>query len=210
MAYTLYSYWRSSASWRVRIALHLKGLEYVYVPVNLLRGEQRGDEHRARNPMAQVPSLDFGDLLLNQSVAILEALDERHPEPPLLPSDWADRARARALAEMINAGIQPLQNLRITKHIASLGGDKQAWGREVIQDGLAAVQDVAQASAGRYLVGNRPTVADLHLVPQLYNARRFGCDLDSLPLLTAIEARCEALPAFAAAHPDRQPDAVET
>ena len=205
----LYGYWRSSCTWRVRIALAWKGLEFDNRPVNLRAGEQGSDEHRGRSPMAQVPVLVWRGQTMTQSMAILEALEEAQPEPPLLPSSWADRAQARALAEIINAGIQPLQNLSVSRAVQDLGGDPQAWGRDVIQRGLAALQADAQSSAGRFLVGDAPSFADCCLVPQLYNARRHGCDLTDFDLLLAVEARCASLPAFDAAHPDRQPDAPE-
>lgn len=206
---TLYAYWRSSASWRVRIALNLKGVEARIVPVNLLKSEQKGDTHRGRSPLGQVPVLELDDgTQLTQSLAIVQYLDALQPEPPLVPVAALERARAWALAEVVNAGIQPLQNLSVLAAVDAMGGDRKAWGQKVIGDGLHALQSLATPHAGDFLVGDRPTVADLCLVPQLYNARRFGVDLDALPLLTAIEARCEALPAFQAAHPDRQPDAI--
>ncbi|MCB9675970.1 MAG: maleylacetoacetate isomerase [Alphaproteobacteria bacterium] len=204
----LYSYWRSSASWRVRIGLALKGLPYAYEAVDLLASQQKADAHAARNPMRQVPVLELDDgTRLTQSLAILGYLDHLRPDPPLYPVDALERAHAVALAEIVNAGIQPLQNLTVLGRIEALGGDKLVWGRDVIQSGLEALQAAAAPHAGTFLVGDAPTVADLCLVPQLYNARRFACDLDRLGLLTTIEARCAALPAFQAAHPDQQPDA---
>ncbi len=205
----LYGYWRSSSAWRVRIALALKGVDYTYVPVNLLRGDQTGEAHRARNPMAQVPVLELptGERLV-QSMAIVDHLEQRWPDPPLFPSDPIARANAFALAELVNSGIQPLQNLAVLRQVEALGADRIAWGKGVIERGLAAFQQQARSTAGRYCVGDEVTVADLFLVPQLYNARRFGCDLEPLGLLTAIEARLVELPPFVQAHPDAQPDAV--
>ncbi len=211
----LYGYWRSSSAWRVRIGLGLKGIDYVNEPVHLVAdgGRQHSASHLARNPMAQVPVLevehDGTTVYLSQSLAILTYLDAVQPAPPLVPSEPLARARAWQYAEVINAGIQPLQNLAVLKRIEALGGDRGAWGRRVIDRGLVAIE---QQLSGRtaFLVGDHPTVADLCLVPQLYNARRFGLDLESYPALLAIEARCQALPAFEAAHPDRQPDAVLT
>ncbi|MCB9679887.1 MAG: maleylacetoacetate isomerase [Alphaproteobacteria bacterium] len=208
----LYGYWRSSSAWRVRLGLHLKGLPFTYVPVHLVQAEQRADAHRARNPMAQVPVLevevDGRPVHLSQSLAILAWLDEAFPEaPPLLPDAALDRARARQYAEVVNAGIQPLQNLAVLQQIEALGGDRQAWGRQVIADGLRALEAMVAGPGVTYMVGDRPTVADVCLVPQLYNARRFDVALDAYPTLLAIEARCAALPAFVAAHPDQQPDA---
>lgn len=206
----LYSYWRSSSAWRVRIVLHLKKLPFEIVPVHLVRdgGEQLADAHRARNPMAQVPVLELDDgSRLTQSVAIAEFLDETVPAPALLPAGAADRAHVRQLVEVVNSGIQPLQNLAVLKGIDAAGGDRAAWGRRVIDQGLAALQVLAADRAGDFLFGDAPGLADAFLVPQLYNARRFGCDLGDLDLLLGVEARCAALPAFAQAHPDAQPDA---
>jgi maleylpyruvate isomerase len=204
----LYGYWRSSSSWRVRIVLGLKGLAFDNVPVHLLQGAQSGDEHRARNPLQQVPVLTLDDgTHLVQSVAIMEYLNEVHPTPPLLPSTPLGRARVRALVETINSGIQPLQNLATMKHVKSLGADDKAWSRHFIGKGLAALQELARPHAGRYLCGDDVTLADCCLVPQLFGARRFGVELDALPLLVDIEARLKLLPAVQAADPLAQPDA---
>ncbi len=212
MKLVLHSYWRSSASQRVRIGLGLKGLSYDYVAVHIVHRDQFTDAYTARNPMAQVPTLELTEddgtvHALVQSLPILEFLDERFPQPPLLPADRFARARARALAEVINSGIQPMQNLSTTKRIKELGGDDQAWVRPFIATGLAAYQRLAADSAGAFSVGDSPTIADCCLVPQLASARRFEVSLEPFAALTAIEARCLALPAFAAAQPDRQPDA---
>jgi maleylpyruvate isomerase len=205
----LYAYWRSSASWRVRIALAMKGIVPEIVVVNLLEGEQREGAHRARSPLGQVPVMELPDgTQLTQSLAIVRYLDQVVPEPPLVPRDPVAGARAWALAEVVNAGIQPLQNLSLLGAVTALGADKKAWGAKVIREGLVALQQLATPHAGDFLVGDAPSVADLCLVPQLYNARRFGVELDDLLLLTQVEARCEALAAFAVAHPDHQPDAV--
>lgn len=213
----LYGYWRSSASWRVRIGLALKGLDVEIVPVHLVRdgGEQHGDDHAARNPLHQVPVLevpspDAADprpIHLTQSLAILAWLDATHPEPRLIPEDPFGRARAWQLAEVVNSGIQPLQNLNVLQRLAALGVDEKAWARDAIARGLTALEALVADVESPFLVGATPTIADLCLVPQLYNARRFGIDLSTCPTLTRVEANCEALPAFAAAHPDRQPDA---
>ncbi|AKU93059.1 maleylacetoacetate isomerase [Vulgatibacter incomptus] len=209
----LHGYWRSSASWRVRIALAHKGLAYEYVPVHLVRGggEQHSEAHRAKNPMAQVPVLELDDgTMLSQSLAIIEWLEETHPTPPLLPKDPVARARARQLAEMVNAGIQPLQNIGVQQHLVSLGlgVDEKAWTVHWIRRGLGALEAVAKNTAGRFCVGDAVSVADACLVPQLYGARRFAIDVADYPTLARIEEACAALPAFAAAHADRQPDAV--
>ncbi|HVV86672.1 MAG TPA: maleylacetoacetate isomerase [Kofleriaceae bacterium] len=217
-ALRLHSYWRSSASYRVRIGLGLKQLAYDYVAVDIVRGGAQGkggqhdDAYRALNPMGQVPTLEIADdgaapLHLVQSLAILEYLDERWPAPPLLPATREARAQARALAEIVNAGIQPHQNVTTLRKVKALGGDDAAWIVDFVRAGLTAFDAQAASSAGRFCVGDAPTVADCCLVPQLYSARRFGVDPAAWPRLAAIDAACAALPAFAAAHPDRQPDA---
>lgn len=210
----LYNYWRSSASWRVRIGLAHKGLAYEYVPVHLVKdgGQQNAPGYREKNPMRTVPLLEWEEggqtLRLSQSLAILEYLEEAHPAPPLYPQDALGRARARMLAEMINSGIQPLQNLAVLQRVkGELHGDEKAWAAHWIERGLAAFQASVAPLAGTFCLGDQLSVADVCLVPQLYGARRFGVDLAPFGLLTRIEAACNALPAFQAAHPDRQPDA---
>jgi maleylpyruvate isomerase len=212
---TLYGYWRSSCSWRVRIALAYKGAPHAYRPVNLVRdgGEQLRDDYRTKNPMAQVPLLEFeqGGAVrrVSQSVAIIELLEDLFPAPPLLPADPYLRAKARQLAEMINSGTQPMQNTATLKCVRDeLGGDEKAFARRFIASGLAAFQAAASELSGRFCVGDQVTVADVFLVPQLYNARRYEVDLAPLSTLTRIEAACMELPAFQAAHADRQVDAV--
>jgi maleylpyruvate isomerase len=213
MKITLHSYWRSSASHRVRIGLGLKELAYDYVAVNILEGAQGSDAYRAKNPMAQVPTLEITDdrgetIRLTQSVAILEYLDERWPEHPLLPRDAYLRAKTRALVEIVNAGVQPLHNLAVLRKIKKLGADEVGWARGFVAAGLAAFAQVSDAIAGTFSVGDAPTIADIYLLPQLLAARRFQVELDStFDRLLAIEARCLALPAFANAVPERQPDA---
>jgi maleylpyruvate isomerase len=208
----LFNYWRSSASHRVRIALGLKGLAWDYATIGL-GGEQRSDAHRARNPMAQVPTLEIAEpdgsvRYLTQSIAILEYLEERFPTPRLLPVDPYLRARTRALAEIVNSGIQPMQNLSTTQRIKELGGDERAFVQGFIADGLRAFARLVEDTSGRFCVGDSPTFADCCLVPQLHSARRFAVSLDDLGVLTRIEAACNELPAFAAAEPTRQPDAT--
>lgn len=210
----LYSYWRSSSAWRIRIALHWKGLPFEYVPVHLVEegGQQFKPEHRARNPMAQVPVLEWeeGGVVrhLAQSMAILEWLEETHPERPLLPKEpWA-RAQARMLAEHCNSGIQPLHNQAVLKKAKELApdGDK-LWGKYWLDRLLPQLEAAAARSAGRYCVGDAVSIADCCLAPQLFAARRFGGDLSVAPTLTRIEAALMELPAFQAATPERQPDA---
>ncbi len=216
----LYDYWRSSSAWRVRIALHLKGVVYERQAVNLIApgptgGEQHAAAYTAVNPLGQVPLLELaaseaGESPVRhiaQSMAILEFLDERFPEPALLPADPLLRARARQLAEMVNAGIQPLQNLSTTEHVKhELSGDAGAWCRHFVPRGLAALEAVAVETASTFLIGDSVTLPDLYLVPQLYAARRFGIDPASYPTLARVETACAALPAFIAAHPDQQPE----
>lgn len=213
-ALRLYGYWRSSSTWRVRIGLALKGLSYEHAIVNLLAGDQRSDAHRARSPFGMVPVLEVEEggrtLQLVQSMAILHYLEETHPEPPLLPADPAGRARVRALAEHVNSSIQPMQNasvLKLLREKLGKGGDRE-WAAHWIGHGLAALERaVNDGGAGRFCHGDSPGLADAYLVPQLYNARRFDVDVGPFPTLRRIEDACAALPAFQAAHPDRQPDA---
>jgi maleylpyruvate isomerase len=211
----LHNYWRSSASHRVRIALGLKRLPFEYVAVDITRGGQFAEAHRARNPLAQVPALEITEddgarRTITQSLPILEYLEERWPAVPLLPQDPYLRARARMLAEIVNSGIQPLQNLSTTNRIKELGGDIQAWVRGFMAPGLAAFAATVAETAGAFCLGDAPTIADCCLVPQLASARRFGVELAEHGPLLEIEARCLALPAFSAAAPDQQPDAVRS
>ena len=209
----LYSYWRSSSAWRVRIGLALKDLPYEYVAVNLLAREQFDPEYQARNPMAQVPVLEVSEhgyrVRLAQSMAILEWLEERHPQAPLLPRDLDGRARVRTLGEHVNSGIQPLQNAIVLRTLREkLPGYEKEWAALWIRRGLDALERALQDDeTGRFCHGDAPGLADCYLVPQLYNARRFGLDLTPYPTLRRIEEACAALPPFQAAHPDRQPDA---
>jgi maleylpyruvate isomerase len=210
----LYSYWRSSCSWRVRIALNLKGVEYEYRPIHLTRegGAQNTAEYQEKNPLRTVPLLEWeegGELLrLSQSMAILCFLEDRYPSPPLWPKDPLRKARAWMLAEIPNSGIQPLQNLAVIQKVKrELGGDGDAWAGHWNERGLQALESWARPLAGKYLMGDEVSVADVCLVPQLYGARRFGVDLSPFPTLTRVEQACEALDAFARARPERQPDA---
>ncbi|HEU4613146.1 MAG TPA: maleylacetoacetate isomerase [Kofleriaceae bacterium] len=214
MKLALHNYWRSSASHRVRIGLGLKQLPYEYVIVNILHREQHADAYRARNPMAQVPTLEITEddgtvRAIAQSLPILEYIEERFPEHPILPRDLYLRAKARGLAEIINSGIQPLQNLSTTKAVKAFGGDEVVWPKSFIADGLIAFERVASETAGQFCVGDTPTIADCCLLPQLASARRFGVDITKHTLLLGIEERCLAMPAFQNAAPDRQPDAVK-
>lgn len=211
---TLYSYWRSSASYRVRIALALKGLDYEYRPVHLVKdgGEQHAAGYRALNPEGRVPLLVDGDFRLGQSLAILRYLDARFPERPLVSAEPREAARAWQFCEAINADIQPLHNLGPLGYLSQkLGVDeaqRATWIRHWIDRGLSALEaEVADQPLQTAVFGSSPGIADCCLVPQVYAARRFGADLARYPRLVALAARLESLPAFVAAHPDQQPDA---
>jgi maleylacetoacetate isomerase len=215
---TLFGYWRSSSSHRVRIALHLKGLEYEYVPVNLLEGEQRSDMHRARSPTGYVPCLVLDGTVYVESVAIIELLEERFPAPRLYPVGAHERARVRALVEIVNSGTQPLQNTGVLEHLAALGQDAQgrrAWLHHFVGRGLASLERAMADNAGMgvrgpYAYGDSPTAADAYLVPQVDAARRFGVDLGKCPRVVEAYDAATALEAFQKAAPDRQPDAPRT
>ncbi|PMR74645.1 maleylacetoacetate isomerase [Billgrantia endophytica] len=211
---TLYGYFRSSAAYRVRIALNLKGLDYAQVPVNLVKGEQRFDANLARNPQGLVPVLETDEgVRLAQSLAICEYLDERHPEPALLPADAEGRARVRSLAQLVACEIHPLNNLKVLKYLVhelKLDDDaKLAWYRHWIAEGFTALEArlAGEAATGVFCHGDTPTLADLCLVPQVFNAERFECDLAPYSTIRRITERCRSLKAFAEAAPGEQPDA---
>lgn len=202
----LYDYWRSSASYRVRIALNLLGITYETVPVNLLAGGHTAPEHLLRNPQGLVPVLDIDGAWLTQSLAIVEYLDETRPGSGLLPADALGRARVRALSHAIAMEIYPVCNLKVIGRVLELarGGDatRGDWMRKFIGEGLAALETMLDDPAtGRFCHGDRPGMADLCLVPQLYNARRWEVDLTRLPRILAIDAACEQLDAFRRAFP---------
>ena len=202
----LYDYYRSSASYRVRIALNLKGVDYESVPVNLLDGDQRSEAYRGRNPQGFVPMLETDGLRLVQSLAIIDWLDSTHPEPQLIPGAPDDRAHVLALALAVACDIHPLNNLRVLKRLTAMGIDQKGrdeWYRHWVAEGLAALEALAEPRAGRFLFGNIPTLADVCLVPQMYNARRFEVPLDDYPTLLRADGEANTLEAFAAAQPDR-------
>ncbi len=211
----LYSYYRSSASFRVRIALNLKGLAYEIEPVHLMRGggQQLGEPFRALNPAALVPVLEHDGLHLTQSMAIVEYLEEKYPQPPLLPGDAAQRAYVRSIALSIACEIHPLNNLRVLRYLVrELGVAEEAknqWYRHWVEQGLAQVeaQVLASGRGGRHVLGDQVSIADVFLVPQIFNARRFDCRLEHVPTLVRICDQCMQLPAFIDAQPSRQPDA---
>lgn len=211
----LHGYWRSSAAYRVRIGLELKGLAYDQVPHDLRKNEQQDAAYRDLNPQGLVPALQVGDRVLTQSAAILEWLEETHPTPSLLPGDAGDRAAVRAMAALIACDIHPLNNLRVLKSLrGDFGADQSAvdaWAGRWITPGFEALEALVSEKDGvgekDWCFGDGPTLADVYLVPQLYSARRFHVPLQSFPRLLAIEANAVAHPAFQRAHPDRQPDA---
>ena len=211
----LYDYWRSSAGYRVRIALNLKGLPYQRKPVHLVRdgGEQHAAAFHDVNPQELVPALVDGQRVIRQSLAITEYLDEIHPDPPLLPTTPRDRAHVRGLAQLVACDIHPINNLRVMQYLErELGVEadgRDAWTRHWIQQGFAAFEAIlaGDAATGAFCHGDTPTLADACLVPQVYNAVRFGVDLAPYPIIRAINDRCLALPAFDAARPENQTDA---
>jgi maleylacetoacetate isomerase len=211
---TLYSYWRSSCSWRVRIALELKNIKYDYVPVHLVKNEQMSQDYVKLNPSEEVPTLCIDGNVLTQSVSIVEYLEETRPEIPLLPKDVAKRAQVRAICDIISCGIQPVQNLRVLRKIMGWYDDadektkkKMEWGRYWIELGFKGLEKVLSSSAGRYCVGDNITMADLCLVPQVYNANRFKVDMSQFPIISRIDKTLSLNDAFKRAHPSAQPDA---
>jgi maleylacetoacetate isomerase len=213
--FRLYSYWRSSAAWRVRIGLHLKGIDCEIIPVHLLRdgGQQHSNEYKAHNPQQLVPTLLHGERTLHQSLAILEYLEETWPSPPLLPTDTTGRARVRALAQVVACDIHPINNLRVLQYLEREYSVPQAsrdnWVRHWVGEGFAALETLLNEPAtGIFCHGNTPTLADCCLIPQVYNARRFGVDMAAFPLISRIEAACLALPAFFDTRPEAQADAL--
>ncbi len=211
----LYSYWRSSAAYRVRIGLNLKGLAYETAPVHLVRdgGQQHSPDYAARNPQHMVPTLQHGARVIRQSLAILEYLDEAWPSPRLLPMTARDRARVRALAQVVACDIHPLNNLRVLQYFDTTWNVPQAerddWVKHWIVEGFEAMESLlaGDAATGTFCHGQTPGLADCCLVPQVFNARRFGVDMAAFPTIVRIEQACLALPAFDRARPENQPDA---
>jgi maleylacetoacetate isomerase/maleylpyruvate isomerase len=207
----LFNYYRSSASYRVRIALALKGLDYTYRPVHLAKNEQFTESYAAVSAARLVPLLRDGDHAVTQSLAIIEYLDETHPTPPLLPAAPAERARVRALAMDIACEIHPLNNLRVLRYLVRdlkvSDDDKNRWYRHWVETGLEVVERQLAARPGTYCHGDTPTLADCCLVPQIFNAQRFECRLDHVPNVMRVFAACMALPAFEDTRPEKCPDA---
>jgi maleylpyruvate isomerase len=210
----LYSYYRSTSSYRVRIVLNAKGIPYEYRAINLdpRTTEQDSAGYERINPMRQVPVLEWEEggsvRRLSQSVAIVEYLEELRPRPSIMPSDALERAGVREIVEIVNSGIQPLQNSRTLAGVRALAGDvgAQGWARDAIGRGLGAIERLSRGHGGAFLLGDEMSLAEVFLVPQLYNARRFGVDLAGYGKIRDVEARCLELQAFSKAHPDRQPD----
>ncbi len=207
----LFNYYRSSASYRVRIALALKGLDYDYRPVHLAKNEQFNESYAAVSAARLVPTLRDGEHALTQSMAIIEYLDETHPTPPLLPGTPAERARVRALAMDIACEIHPLNNLRVLRYLVRdlkvAEDDKNRWYRHWVETGLEVVERQLAAAPSTYCHGDTPTLADCCLVPQIFNARRFDCRLDHVPNVMRVFDACMALPAFEGTRPEKCPDA---
>lgn len=209
----LYSYYRSGTSYRVRMALNYKGAEYENAPVNLKDGEQHGETYRKLNPQGLLPALEMPGGVLTQSPAILEWIEETWPEPALLPEDPFLRAKVRAIAAIIGCDTHPIQNLRILLYLKNELGQPQdavqEWARHWIAKGFDAVEPMIAGAAGPFAFGETPSMADIYLLPQIYNARRFGVDMEAYPRIAGIEAAAAEVKAFAAAHPSRQPDAPD-
>ncbi|MCB9947953.1 MAG: maleylacetoacetate isomerase [Rhodospirillaceae bacterium] len=209
----LYTYFRSSAAFRVRIALALKGVAVEHIPIHLRRGDQVARDYAAVNPQRFVPALDTGTTVLTQSLAIIEYLDETVPRPPLLPPGPEGRARVKALAQIIACDIHPINNLKVMMYLRDVlkvaDADATAWSRHWIGEGFTALERLLAESpeTGRFCHGDSPGLADICLVPQVYNAGRVGCPLDAYPTIRRINAACLELEAFSGAWPDRQPDA---
>jgi maleylacetoacetate isomerase len=203
----LYDYWRSSASYRVRIALNIKGIEYDRRPVDLLTSEQKSPGYRSLNPEGLVPMLEIEGQRLTQSMAIITYLDTRFPNPPLIPAMAPERAHVGAMSMIVACDIHPLNNLRVLKYLKNVLNHSQdeidAWYAHWIEEGLPALEAMAAPKAGKFLWGDAPTAADVCLIPQLYNARRYNVPLEAYPTLLRAEENANRLEAFAAAHPDR-------
>ena len=209
--FVLHGYWRSGTSYRTRIALNIKGLDYRQEPVNLLEGEQQDEAFTALNRQGLVPALVAGDTVLTQSNAIIEWLEERYPDPPLLPSEADARVIVRAMAMTVACDIHPLNNLRVLKAIKALGADnaqRDEWAARWIADGFAALEAMIARHGGTYAYGDTLTMADCHIVPQVYSAERFNVPLNAYPALMRAANAARNHPAVAKAHPDKQPDAM--
>lgn len=205
----LYDYWRSSAAYRVRIALNIKGLDFEQVPIDLRASGQQTEDYLAINPQGLVPFLEDGDLAIGQSLAIIDYLEETHTNPAILPADPAGRARVRSLAQIIACDIHPLNNQRVLRYLENdLGCDqlkRMIWYHRWIADGFKAFETAVKAMPGDFCCGDEPTLADICLVPQVYNAKRYEVDLGPFPTIRTINERCQEIEAFAKAAPQHQP-----
>ncbi|GAA6096553.1 maleylacetoacetate isomerase isoform X3 [Tachysurus ichikawai] len=201
----LHGYFRSSCSWRVRIAFALKGIEYDQEPVNLVKdgGQQLTEQYKTVNPMQQVPAVTIDGITLSQSLAIIQYIDETRPRPPFLPADLQQRAQVRMISDLIASGIQPLQNIYV---IQKVGEEKVQWAQHFINKGFKALESILKQTSGTYCVGNEISMADICLVPQVYNAERFKVDLDQYPTIKRINQTLMKLEAFKISHPSCQPD----
>ncbi|CAG8734835.1 16183_t:CDS:2 [Cetraspora pellucida] len=202
----LYTYYRSSCAWRVRTCLNWKGIDCEYCFVSILKEEQKEEKYSDMNPYKLVPTLKIDGIVLTQSVAIIEYLEETRPEKPLLPKDPHKRALVRSLVQAIAGDIQPLQNLRILLNIESLGGDKKEWAKSCISNGFEGVEKQLAKTSGKFCVGDEVTLADICLLPQVYNANRYEIDMTKFPLIQRIANDLSELEAFKKAHPDNQAD----
>ncbi|XP_041668659.1 maleylacetoacetate isomerase isoform X1 [Cheilinus undulatus] len=201
----LHGYFRSSCSWRVRIAFALKGIEYDQVPVNLIKdgGQQRTQEFKTINPMQQVPAVEIDGFILCQSLAVIQYLDETRPGPRLLPADPKKRAQVRMISDLIASGIQPLQNLYV---IQKIGAEKVQWSQHFINRGFQALEPILKETAGKYCVGDEISMADICLAPQVYNAERFKVDMEQFPTIKRLNQTLLEIDAFKVSHPSSQPD----
>ncbi|XP_056101482.1 maleylacetoacetate isomerase isoform X1 [Rhinichthys klamathensis goyatoka] len=201
----LYGYYRSSCSWRVRIAFALKGIEYEQKPVNLIKdgGQQLTDQFKAINPMKQVPAVTIDGITLSQSLAIIQYIEETRPQPRLLPADPKQRAHVRIICDIIASGIQPLQNLYV---IQKIGAEKVQWAQHFINRGFEALEPILKQTAGKYCVGDEISMADICLVPQVYNAERFKVDMSQFPTIRRLNQTLIEIDAFEVSHPSHQPD----
>jgi maleylacetoacetate isomerase/maleylpyruvate isomerase len=210
MTFVLHSAWRATAPYRVRIGLALKGVDYDYAAVDLIKGEQREPAYRGVNPQGLTPALDIGDRVLTQSLAILEWLEEAYPQPPILPPAPLDRAAVRAMAGIIACDIHPLNNTRVGRKLHKMGVDQAGileWTQGWIRDGFDALEPMVAKHGAGFAFGETPTLADCCVIPQVYSAERYEVDLAPYPAIRAVAARAAEHPAFQAAHPNRQPDA---
>ena len=211
MGFTLYSAWRATAPYRVRIGLALKGVAYDYSPLDLIRGDQRSPEYTSVNRQRLTPALDIGEMVLTQSVAILEWLEEEYPDPPILPKAALDRQVARTMALIVACDIHPLNNTRVGRKLNQMGIDQAGildWTQGWIRDGFDALEPMVARHGRGFAFGDTPTIADCCLIPQVYSATRYDVDLAPYPAIRAVADRAAEHPAFQAAHPTNQPDAV--